>query len=112
MGPTIGVATCARAPDLDDDWPLLRAALAGRGVEATAAAWTDPTVEWSKFDLVVIRGTWDYVGRLEEYLAWVGQVATGTRLVNPAPVVAWNVDKRYLNDLAGRGVPVVATTFV
>ena len=34
--------------------------------------------------------------------------ALGT-LHNPAPVVAWNLDKRYLLDLAAAGVPVIPT---
>ncbi|MDQ6614970.1 MAG: hypothetical protein M3083_09525, partial [Actinomycetota bacterium] len=92
----IAVAACERAPDLDDDWPLLRAELAQRGVTATAAAWSDPLVDWAAFPLVVIRGTWDYFGRLEEFLAWAERVEAGTPLVNPASVVVWNTDKRYL----------------
>ena len=112
MRPTIVVATCERAPDLDDDWPLLRPALTARGFDVSVAAWSDPAVGWASFDLAVIRGTWDYVGRLEEFLAWVGRVASETRLVNPAPAVAWNLDKRYLDDLAVGGVPVVPTSFV
>jgi O-ureido-D-serine cyclo-ligase len=108
----IVVATCERAPELDDDWPRLHSALTDRGADASAAAWTDPEVNWASFDLVVIRGTWDYFARLGEFLAWVHRVAAATRLVNPAPVVAWNADKRYLDDLAADGVPVVTTTFV
>ncbi len=112
MRSTIGVATCARAPDLDDDWPLLAAELEQRGAATAALAWTDPSADWAAFDLVVIRGTWDYFGQLAEYRAWVERVAAVTRLVNPAPVVNWNLDKRYLVDLADDGVPVVATSFL
>ncbi len=106
------MATCERAPDLDDDWPLLQAALAGRGVIPTVAAWTDPTIDWASFYRVVIRGTWDYFQRLEDFLGWVRRVAAETQLLNPGPVVAWNTDKRYLGALAVAGVPVVATTFL
>jgi glutathione synthase/RimK-type ligase-like ATP-grasp enzyme len=34
------------------------------------------------------------------------------RLVNPAPVLAWNTDKRYLDELAAAGLPTVPTTFL
>lgn len=34
------------------------------------------------------------------------------RLANPAEVLVWNTDKRYLRELADAGVPVVPTTFV
>jgi hypothetical protein len=111
MAPTIAIAACERATDLDDDWPLLQPALAERGATATAEVWTDPSVDWASFDLVVIRGTWDYFGRLDEFLAWVRRVGATNRLVNPAPLVEWNTDKRYLMDLEADGVPIVSTSW-
>ena len=35
-----------------------------------------------------------------------------SELSNPLPMVRWNLDKHYLAELAGAGVPVVPTTFV
>lgn len=35
-----------------------------------------------------------------------------TRLANPAGVVRWNTDKRYIGDLAAAGVPVVPTRYL
>jgi len=58
---------------------------------------------------VVVRSTWDYVSRREEFLAWAEGVP---RLANPAAVLRWNTDKRYLARLADAGVPVVPTTYV
>jgi hypothetical protein len=58
---------------------------------------------------VVLRDTWDYTDRVEEFLAWAGALP---RLLNPAGVVAWSSDKRYLRDLAAAGVPVVPTTWL
>jgi glutathione synthase/RimK-type ligase-like ATP-grasp enzyme len=89
--------------------------LAGRGVIATAEIWTDTGVDWASFPLVVVRGTWDYftdLGRLEEFQEWARRVDRVTRLVNPAPVIVWNTDKRYLIDLEAAGVAVVPTSWV
>jgi glutathione synthase/RimK-type ligase-like ATP-grasp enzyme len=58
---------------------------------------------------VVVRDTWDYVDRLEEFLAWADAVP---RLANPAAVLRWNTDKRYLRALRTAAVPVVPTTWV
>jgi hypothetical protein len=110
--PRLAAASCARLPHLDDDWLLLREALADRGIEGTTAVWDDDTVDWASFDLVVIRGTWDYFSRLEEFLRWARAVSAATRLLNPLSVVEWNTDKRYLRDLAALSVPIVATTWV
>ena len=62
------------------------------------------------FDLVVARSPWDYTTRLEEFLAWTESVRD--RVENPADVIAWNSDKRYLADLREAGLPVVETTYV
>jgi glutathione synthase/RimK-type ligase-like ATP-grasp enzyme len=105
----VALVTCAELPDLDPDDRLLRTALQQAGVRASAAIWDDPAVDWSAFDLVLLRNTWDYARRHDEFLAWAAGVP---RLANPADVVAWNTDKRYLRELAAAGVPVVPTTWV
>jgi O-ureido-D-serine cyclo-ligase len=108
----LAVAASAQFPDLREDWPLLRAALSEYDVNAVAVAWTDPSVDWADYDLVLANGAWDYIHRLDEFLAWTDRVGALTRLVNRAPVLRWNADKHYLADLAAAGVPVVPTTFV
>jgi hypothetical protein len=104
--PRIGVATCAAAPRLDEDGPLLLAELASAGVDATVARWDDDGVDWSDFDLVLVRSTWDYPLRRAEFLAWTRRCR---RTANPADVLAWNTDKIYLRELADAGVPVIET---
>lgn len=106
---TVALATCAEVRELDEDGPALVAALRARGVEPEAAVWDDPAVDWGRFELVVLRSTWDYAERRDEFLAWLDGLA---RVVNPPAVVRWNTDKAYLGELAAAGVPVVPTTFI
>ncbi|HEV2813202.1 MAG TPA: hypothetical protein VGW10_08130 [Solirubrobacteraceae bacterium] len=106
----VAAATSARFPDLDADSIPLLAALADRGVDARPAVWSDPDVDWESFDAVLIRSTWDYDERLDEFLAWVASVPVP--LFNPPEVVAWNAHKSYLRDLERRGVPVVDTEWI
>ncbi|MFE6835098.1 RimK family alpha-L-glutamate ligase [Streptomyces sp. NPDC057705] len=108
----IAIVTSGDGVDQDLDLPLILAALRAAGMSAEAVAWDADPKEWDGFDLAVIRSTWDYVGRLEEFLAWADATARVTRLWNPAPLVRWNSDKRYLRELAERGVPVVPTRFL
>jgi hypothetical protein len=89
----VAIATAAELPDLDDDGPALLAALAALGVDAEPAVWDDPDIDWGAFDLVVIRSTWDYVDRYDQFLAWLES------------------DKRYLAELTAAGLPVVPTTW-
>ncbi len=105
----IALATCAQLPELDDDDRTLVPALAAIGVEAVPIVWDEPFADWGAYDLVVVRSTWDYVGRREQFLAWAGRAG---RVVNPPGVLAWSTDKRYLEELRNAGLPVVPTMFI
>jgi glutathione synthase/RimK-type ligase-like ATP-grasp enzyme len=107
--PRVAFITCAELPELDPDDLLAVTALAERGISAVPAVWDDPAVDWSGYDAAVLRSTWDYPGRRAEFLDWARRVP---RLANPATVVEWNTDKRYLAALTAGGVPVVATRWV
>ncbi len=112
MHSRIALVSAREALALDEDMPPLLAALRGQGVAVETPSWDDATVDWRGYDLAVLRSTWDYVDRIDEFLAWAGRCAADTRLVNGPAVVRWNTDKHYLRDLAGAGVPVVPTLFV
>ncbi|MGX5182375.1 ATP-grasp domain-containing protein [Streptomyces avermitilis] len=96
----------------DRDLPVLVEALRAAGADAASRYWDDPDADWGSYDLVVIRSTWDYSWRAAEFVAWAERCGQLTRLANPAAVVRWNTDKRYLGELAGAGVPVVPTRYL
>ncbi|WP_431952806.1 hypothetical protein [Actinacidiphila sp. bgisy167] len=112
--PRIALVTTAHLPEgaVDHDLPLLRDAVAAAGAEAAVVNWHDPDVDWSGFDLALIRSTWDYTLRTGEFLAWADRCGAATALLNPPAVVRWNSDKRYLGELASLGVPAVATRYL
>jgi glutathione synthase/RimK-type ligase-like ATP-grasp enzyme len=93
-------------PAGDEDAAPLIEALAARGVEAVPAVWDDGGVDWGSFELVVVRSTWDYPDRRDEFLAWAESVP---RILNSADALRWNTDKAYLATL---GVETVATVFL
>jgi hypothetical protein len=96
----------------DMDRPFHESAFAAAGLNLDHCQWRDPTVRWDGYDLVVVRSVWDYVERLDEFTAWLQRVGAIGRLANPAPVIGWNLDKRYLLDLEERGTPVIPTSIV
>lgn len=110
--PRVAIATCREFPDLDHEDRLLIPALAELGIEGVPAVWTDDTVDWSSFDGVVLRETWDYADHREEFLTWARGVADVTVLANRVELLEWNTDKRYLDELAHAGIPVVHTRFL
>jgi hypothetical protein len=107
--PKVALVTCAELPDLDPDERLVIPRLSDLGVEAVPAVWDDAGVDWSLFDLAVIRSAWDYHARRDQFVKWAASVP---RLANPEPIVSWNTDKRYLRELADAGVPVVPTSWL
>lgn len=100
-------------PNLDElvaDDRVLIAELARRGVAAESVSWRDPGVDWNRYDLALIRSTWDYIDDPERFLSVLAGIdASSCRLFNPLEAVRWNCDKSYLFDLERRGVPVVPT---
>jgi hypothetical protein len=104
--PRIVLAGCPALPEGDGDDDGLVGALRQRGLHARWLAWDDP--QTLDADLVILRATWDYIDRLDEFLAWTTRVRN---LLNPPPVVVWNTDKRYLADLTDAGVPTVPSLF-
>src|SRR2546430_9440148 len=109
--PLVLFATYSVQPELTEDDQLFARALERRGVTVRAAAWDDPAAAWKHAAAVIIRSTWNYHHHHEAFLAWVDQVAATTTLHNDARIVRWNSHKRYLADIARRGIPVIDTIF-
>lgn len=87
----------------------LTVAFEARGAKVTDVSWDDKDVDWSTFDAVMIGTTWDYWDRLDEFLETLKKIETQTRLYNASSLVRWNIDKRYLRDLEGKGVSLIPT---
>ena len=101
-------------------WPgvleRLGAALEGVGVSATPLPWTGQIEDASRlkaFPLVLPVVVWGYH---RDHARWIAAceawAAAGAPLANPASVLRWNSDKRYLGRLAERGVPIPETIWL
>lgn len=106
------IATCMTLPEVDADAAPLAIALAASGFDARLVAWDDPRADWDAPVPTIVRSTWNYAHDVDGFLAWIDRVSAAGVLWNPADVVRGNVHKRYLVELAARGVPVVPTTLV
>lgn len=109
----VALATSAKVANLTDDDRLLVDALAACGVRSEPAIWNDDALNWEKYSAVVIRSTWDYHLRLDEFLAWLDRLESlDVHVMNAPSLVRWNAEKGYLRDLADRGVEIVPTRWV
>ncbi len=111
-GMRVALAACKHPPEPDPDEALLVSGLEAAGVEAGVLAWDEPEAAFADHDLVVLRSTWNYHERVDDFLAWVEATGKATRVLNPPDVVAWNAKKTYLAELESRNVAIVPTEFV
>lgn len=107
----VAVVTCRQLPEPDPDQAPLLGALADAGLRAELLAWDDPDAKPARFDLCVLRSTWNYYRDVDAFLAWTARAARESRLANAEPVVRWNAHKSYLRELDERGVPIVPTAW-
>ena len=88
-------------------------ALIKRDVKPSWHIWNDDGVDWSQFDTVLIRSTWDYYLHYPQFMAWLAHLdALGVPVINPTRLIRWNADKRYLRDLHESGVSIIPTHFL
>lgn len=112
MSRIIALVSGAEARDLDTDLPYLSRALGDRGVITEIVDWDNTTVDWSRYEMAIVRSPWDYHRRYTEFLAWLDNVSAATTLHNSADIIRWNTDKEYLAELVEAEIGVIPTTFV
>ena len=85
--------------------------LRAAGLEVGGRSWADEG-DLSHFALVLPLLVWGYPRAHDQWVQTVTRwEEQGVRLQNPASVLRWNADKRYLGRLEERGAPVVPTLF-
>ena len=87
--------------------------LVGKGLPVSYQIWDDPEVDWTKFELIILKTPWDYFDKINAFYAWLDKLEQlGCRVLNPVQTVRWNADKRYLKDMQDKGVKVVPTVWL
>ena len=108
--PCVALVTSSKFPNLTPDDRLLLAPLAAWGIQAESAIWDDGAVDWSSYDAIILRSTWDYHFAPETFMRWIDNLATvRAPLWNPPGLVRWNANKAYLRDLDAKGNAIVPT---
>ena len=107
----VALITGAEMAKPDPESHLLIHELGLLGITSELISWP-ASLDWSLFDLVIIRTPWDYFLHLEEFLSWVEDVEKVTRVLNSSRILRWNSHKKYLKELSSFGVPTVPTVWV
>ena len=75
--------------------------------------WRDKSVDYSKFDLIVIRTCWDYFIRYDEFLEWLKFLKEqNVKVLNSLNTIYQNIHKYYLRDLQAKAVKILDTVFI
>ena len=110
------IAVLIPEPGFDEPWQWAfdaeAKALRDGGLVVDGVPWTDGG-DLSGYDLVTPLVAWGYHERYEEWLGLLDHLERmAVPIANPVPMLRWNSHKRYLAELAERGVPAVPTLSV
>src|SRR5262245_24009821 len=87
--------------------------LASAGIHVVPAIWNDPSVDWRKFDAIVIRSPWDYYLQPKNFTTWIDSLEQQQLKVwNSISILRWNINKRYLLGFQKAGIPVPRTCYL
>ncbi len=102
----------ARGVTNDEDAELI-AFLRDKGLNVVSTIWNDTKVDWSGFDVALIKSPWDYHNHLIEFLNWLGQLEKlNVKVLDTVEIIKWNSNKKYLNDIAQMGLPVIPSEYL
>jgi glutathione synthase/RimK-type ligase-like ATP-grasp enzyme len=99
------IATQDPLPEPDHDEDVLARALDDAGLTHALHPWNRGPAPDAR--VCLIRSTWGYHHDVDGFVRWCASAAQRMTLLNPLPVIEWNVHKRYLLELQQAGVPVV-----
>jgi glutathione synthase/RimK-type ligase-like ATP-grasp enzyme len=109
----IGLLTCEKLPELTLADQQLIPALAKYNILAKAVIWNDETINWSDYDYLIFRNTWDYFEKEIDFNLWLDQIEKlGIKTLNPIEIIKQNKHKFYLRDIEKQGVTILPTIFI
>ncbi|NNF01316.1 MAG: hypothetical protein HKN22_01390 [Bacteroidia bacterium] len=91
---------------------LLQDELEKNGLSVDRVAWDDRKFDFSTARVIMLRATWDYFQRMDEFTEWLDKVEKKTEILNSAGLIRWNIDKHYIGDLQGAGINTTPTIFI
>ncbi len=75
-------------------------------------SWRKANVNWNDFNAVIVRSTWDYQSDHLKFLKVLEEIdRSNAHLENSLPVMKWNMNKSYLQDLEHKGVLIPHTVW-
>ncbi|MBP6584199.1 MAG: hypothetical protein KA215_00855, partial [Flavobacterium sp.] len=67
----VGILTCARLPELLESDQKLIPLFSNENITAKAVIWDDESINWTEFDYLIFRNTWDYYQKEIAFNHWL-----------------------------------------
>jgi len=92
---------------------LVKPHLAALGWQVDDVSWHDKEIDYSQYDVVIVRSTWDYQLHADTFMQTLARIdASSAHLENPLALMQYNISKSYLKDLAEKGVDILPTIWL
>ena len=109
----IALLTCQKLPNLNLSDQQFIPTLAKHNIIATAAIWDDKSINWTLFDYLLFRNTWDYYEKENQFNTWLNHIqALGIKTLNAIEIIQKNKHKFYLKDFYNQGITILPTVFI
>ena len=70
----LGILTCARLPELLESDQKLIPLFKKYNITAKAVIWDDESIDWTAFDYLLFRNTWDYYQKEAAFNDWLQKI--------------------------------------
>ena len=111
--PTCAILTITDLFDFECYDNLLINSMKKYGWDCKLVPWDILNISWNDFDLAIIRSTWDYQGRIKEFLKVLHKIhISNCVLQNSLDLVKWNIDKSYLLELSKKNIEIIPSLFL
>src|SRR3989344_5021589 len=101
---TIGFVTDTNNPGITNSDNLLKIAFENEGLDVVEYQW-DSKNSKPHVDYLLIRSCWNYYENIEEFLLFIQECSeNGIHIVNDPKLLYWNYNKKYMMELANKGI--------
>ena len=109
----VGLLTYYKAPDLTISDRKLIPLLSLYGIEAEPVIWNSFEIDWSNYNALIFRSTWDYYLLPDIFTEWLHKIESlGLKIYNPYQVIINNMHKFYLRNMEQDGFRIIPSVFV
>lgn len=109
----LAIATCSKVPVLTQSDKQLLPLFHSTGLIVEIQTWNDSTVDWSIYDVILIRTIWDYHLNYELFLKWLVRLKKlEVRVLNSIDILKNNAHKFYLKQIEQSGIEIVPTMYI